>query len=74
MGAETSQRPGKEAAGSRHEPEHVRQTATANTESIGPQTHELIEEVLRRENLLKALRRVVVSRIKLLDTGVYSSM
>ena len=58
MGAETSQRPGKEAAGSRHEPEHVRQTATANTESIGPQTHELIEEVLRRENLLKALRRV----------------
>ena len=58
MGAETSQRPGKEATGSRHEPEHVRQTATANTESIGPQTHELIEEVLRRENLLKALRRV----------------
>ena len=58
MGAETSQRPGKEAAGSHHEPEHVRQTATANTESIGPQTHELIEEVLRRENLLKALRRV----------------
>ena len=59
MGAETSPNgPGKEAAGSRHEPEHVRQTATANTESIGPQTHELIEEVLRRENLLKALRRV----------------
>jgi RNA-directed DNA polymerase len=58
MGAEKSQRPGREAAGSRHEPGHVRQTATANAESIGPQTHELMEEVLRRENLLKALRRV----------------
>ena len=58
MRAEKPQRPWKEAAGSRHEPGLVRQTATATAEPIGPQTQALMEEVLRRENLLKALRRV----------------
>ena len=58
MGAEKPQRPWKEAAGSRHEPGPVCQTATATAESIGPQTHALMEEVLRRENLRRALRRV----------------
>ena len=58
MRAETFQRPGKEAAGSRHEPGVVRQTAPAEGEPIVPQTQLLMEEVLRRENLLAALRRV----------------
>jgi len=52
MRAEKPQRPWKEAAGSRHEPGLVRQTATATAEPIGPQTQALMEEVLRRENLL----------------------
>lgn len=58
MGAEKPQRPWKEAAGSRHEPGLGRQTATATADPIGPQTQALMEEVLRRENLRKALRRV----------------
>lgn len=58
MGAEKPQRPGKEAAGSRHEPGVVRQTAPAEGEPIGPQTQNLMEEVLRRENLMAALKRV----------------
>ena len=58
MGAEKPERPWKEAAGSRHEPGLVRQTATATADPIGPQTQALMEEVLRRENLRKALRRV----------------
>ena len=58
MGTEKPQRPWKEAAGSRHEPGLVRQTATASADPIGPQTQTLMEEVLRRENLLKALKRV----------------
>ena len=49
MGTETPQRPRKEAAGSRHEPGLVRQTAPASTNPIGPQTQTLLEEVLRRE-------------------------
>ena len=36
MGTETPQRPRKEAAGSRHEPGLVRQTAPASTDPIGP--------------------------------------
>ena len=55
MGTETPQRPRKEAAGSRHEPGLVRQTAPASTDPIGPQTQTLLEEVLRRENLRTAL-------------------
>ncbi len=44
--------------GSRHEPGLVRQTAPASTDPIGPQTQTLLEEVLRRENLRTALKRV----------------
>ena len=58
MGTETPQRLRKEAAGSRHEPGLVRQTAPASTDPIGPQTQTLLEEVLRRENLRTALKRV----------------
>jgi hypothetical protein len=54
MREEKLQRPGKEAAGSRHEPGVVRQTAPAEGESIAPQTQNLMEEVLRRENLFAA--------------------
>ncbi len=52
MRVEKLQRPRKEAAGSRHEPGVVRQTAPAEGESIVPQTESLMEEVLRRENLI----------------------
>ena len=58
MRVEKLQRPRKEAAGSRHEPGVVRQTAPAEGESIGPQTQNLMAEVLRRENLFAALKRV----------------
>ena len=58
MRVEKLQRPRKEAARSRHEPGVVRQTAPAEGESIAPQTQNLMEEVLRRENLFAALRRV----------------
>ncbi len=62
MRVEKLQRPGKEAAGSRHEPGVVRQTAPAEGESIAPQTQSLMEEVLRRENLFAALRRVQANK------------
>ncbi len=62
MGAEKFQRAGKEAAGSRHEPEVVRQTAPAEGEFIGPQTRNLMEEVLCQENLMTALRRVQANK------------
>jgi RNA-directed DNA polymerase len=62
MRAEKFQRPGKEAAGSRHEPGVARQAATAATESIGPPTEALMEEVLRRENLFAALKRVQANK------------
>ena len=62
MRVEKLQRPRKEAAGSRHEPGLVRQTAPAGGESIAPQTESLIEEVLRRENLSAALRRVQANK------------
>ncbi len=58
MRAEKFQRSRKEAAGSRHESEIVRQTAPAEEELIAPQAQPLMEEVLRRENLFAALRRV----------------
>lgn len=62
MRVEKLQRPRKEAAGSRHEPGVVRQTAPAEGESIVPQTQSLMEEVLRRENLFAALRRVQANK------------
>lgn len=58
MRAETPEQPGKEAAGSRHGPSAERQTVTAAAEPIGPPSETLMEEVLRRENLLAALKRV----------------
>jgi hypothetical protein len=62
MRAEKFQRPGKEAAGRRHKPGVVRQTAPAEGEILGPQTQNLMEEVLRRENLQTALRRVQANK------------
>ena len=62
MRAEKHQRPGKEAAGSRHEPGVARQAMTAAVESIGPPTDRLMEEVLRRENLFSALKRVKANK------------
>ena len=62
MGAEMPRRPRKEATGSRHEPGIVRQTAPAAVDKIGPQTEKLMEEVLHRENLLNALRRVASNK------------
>jgi len=62
MRAEKHQRPGKEAAGSRHEPGVARQAVTAAAESIGPPTETLMEEVLRRENLFSALKRVKANK------------
>ena len=58
MRAATPQRPGKEAAGSRQEPGVVRQTVPAEAEPIGPQPQALMAEVLRRENLTTAFKRV----------------
>lgn len=62
MATERSQRPRKEAARSRHELGIARQTTTAAADQVGPQTQKLMEEVLRRENLLKALKRVVSNK------------
>ena len=62
MRAEKLQRPGKAAAGSRHEPGVVRQTAPAEGESLAPQAQTLLEEVLRRETLFAALRRVQANK------------
>ena len=52
---ERLQRPGQAAAGSRQEPGVGRQTAPAEGEPIGLQTHNLLEAGLRREHLLRAL-------------------
>jgi RNA-directed DNA polymerase len=62
MRDEKLQRPGKEATGSRHEPGVVRQTAPAEGEPIGLQTQNLMEEVLRRENLFAALSQVQANK------------
>ena len=52
MRVETPAQLGKEAAGSCHEPGAVRQTVTVVEETIDPPTENLMEEVLRRENLV----------------------
>ncbi len=62
MGAEMPQRPRKEADGIRHEPGLARQAPTAAADSIGPQTQELMEEVLRKANLHKALKKVIENK------------
>jgi RNA-directed DNA polymerase len=46
------------AARSRRCPQQERQTITANEENIGSQPEQLMQEVLRKENLTKALKRV----------------
>ncbi|MBN1656287.1 MAG: hypothetical protein JXA30_21135 [Deltaproteobacteria bacterium] len=38
------------------------QTVTADEEAIGPQRSQLMQEVLRRENLLRALKRVPANK------------
>lgn len=58
MWVEKPAQPGKEVAGSRHEPGAERQTVTAVLDPIDPPTDNLMEEVLRRDNLLAALKRV----------------
>ena len=45
-------------AGSRRCPQEERQTITANEDNIGSQLSLLMEEVLRKENLIRALKRV----------------
>ena len=62
MRVETPAQLGKEATGSRHEPGAVRQTVTATGDPIDPPTDNLMEEVLRRENLLAALKRVQANK------------
>ena len=57
MRVEKLQQPRKAAAGSRQEPGVVRQTAPAEGEPIVPQTQQVMEEGLRRANLVAALRR-----------------
>ena len=58
MGTETPQRPRKEAAGSRHEPGLVRQTAPASTDPIGPQTQTLHSDSTPRSAAEHLNRRV----------------
>ena len=55
---ERSERPRDTAAGSRRCSRNERQTATATEDNVGPQPSRLMEEVLRRENLIRALKRV----------------
>lgn len=62
MRVETLQRPRKEATGSRHEPGVVRQTAPADVDTVAPQTQDLMEEVLRRDNLFRALKQVQANK------------
>ena len=55
---EKSERPQDTAAGSRRCLGNERQTATATEENTGPQPSMLMEEILREENLSRALKRV----------------
>jgi RNA-directed DNA polymerase len=55
---EMSLRPRDTAAGSRRCSRNERQTATATKDNVGPQPSALMEEVLRKENLKRALKRV----------------
>ncbi len=52
----------KEAAGSRHEPGRVRQTFAAGMEQASSETTALMEQVVGRENLKRALKRVVANK------------
>ena len=53
-----SEHPQRMANGVRQRLRRERQTDTATEEKIGPRTDKLMEEVLRRENLLRALKGV----------------
>lgn len=59
---ERSERPESTSAGSRRWLGSVRQTVTAKAEPTGPQPSLLMEEVLRRENLLTAYKRVCANK------------
>ncbi len=48
----------KVAGGTGEKKERERQTSTAEKEKTQPEAEKLLEEVLRRENMLSALRRV----------------
>lgn len=50
------------STGSRRCPRYERQTVTADKEAIGPQPSQLMQEVLRRENLFRALKRVMANK------------
>jgi len=52
----------KEAAGSCHEPGKVRQTSAAGKEESSSETTTLMEQVVGRENLIRALKRVVTNK------------
>lgn len=52
----------KEAAGSRLEPGPVRQTSAAGKEEASSETTMLMEQVVGRENLKRALRRVTANK------------
>src|SRR4030042_6776634 len=56
--AERPERPQDTAAGSRRGLGNERQTATATEGNTGPQPSMLMEEILREENLSRALKRV----------------
>lgn len=56
--AEKPERPRRMAAGSRQESSIVRQADTAIEDKAGPRTDKLMEEVLRKDNLIQALKRV----------------
>lgn len=58
MRAETRPRPGQAAAGSRHEPGGVRQTAPAAGEPLAPPPQPWLAAVLRRAPRVAAVRRV----------------
>ena len=55
---ERSERLRDVATGSRQRPRNERQTVTAAEEVIGPHPSQLMEEVLQRKNLQRALKRV----------------
>lgn len=62
MNTEMCQRPGKEVASSHHRPSVACQAATAAMESIESPTNALMEDILDRENLLEALKRVQANK------------
>ena len=49
---------GEKMAGSHRYPERERQTVTANEDNVGSQPPSWMEEVLREDNLIRALKRV----------------